>query len=34
MKAIEEKNITFLMEVRDKAFPVCLGLSQPIVDLG
>ena len=34
MKAIEEKNITFLMEVRDKAFPVCHRLPQPSADLG
>jgi hypothetical protein len=27
MKAIEEKNITFLMEVRDKAFPLLLQSS-------
>ena len=34
MKAIEEQNITFLMEVRDKAFPVCLGLPQLSFDFG
>lgn len=34
MKAIEEKNVTFLMEVRDKAFPVCLELPQLSFDLG
>lgn len=25
MKAIEDKNIMFLMEIRDKAFPVSVG---------